>query len=302
MGKTRNGDDLGWDDPLPEDLMRQWQRWQEAPPNLEEASLARCLHPGNFGPIAWAELHAFSDASEDAIGVAIYLRLTNHEDRSPGRDRHGSLQCHLPHWFKVVLGYIRNEIRRFYSYVANWVQIIRNVSSPDQWSFVDTNSNPADLATRGLHASKLGGSQLLEGPQFLREANWLPASTTQEATLAEDDPEVRRVTAHSTRITADLGTSRLSRFSSWPSLQRAVATLTAKTREVNGTRKKTRPLWHGTTRTASWYPRWESWRRQPQPFWRWSRRNHSSRTKRCSTPQLTQEMRVLRRAGARGVR
>ena len=274
MGKTRNGDDLGWDDPLPEDLMRQWQRWKEALPNLEEASLARCLHPRNFGPIARAELHAFSDASEDAIGVAIYLRLTNHEDRVhvsfvfgqsrvaptkptsiPRLELCGAVLCtqavrkilaeidmdvhgvtfHTDS--KVVLGCIRNETRRFYSYVTNRVQIIRNVSSPDQWSFVDTNSNPADLATRGLDASKLGGSQWLEGPQFLREANWLPASTTQESTLTEDDPEVRRVTAHSTRITADLGTSRLSRFSSWPSLQRAVATLIAKTR-VNGTRKE----------------------------------------------------------------
>ena len=92
MGKTRNGDDLGWDDPLPEDLMRQWQRWKEALPNLEEASLSRCLHPGNFGPIARAELHAFSDASEDAIGVAIYLRLTNHEDRVQSASSSASLE------------------------------------------------------------------------------------------------------------------------------------------------------------------------------------------------------------------
>ena len=33
---------------------------------------------------------------------------------------------------KVVLGYICNESRRFYIYVANRMQIIRKISSPDQ--------------------------------------------------------------------------------------------------------------------------------------------------------------------------
>ena len=32
---------------------------------------------------------------------------------------------------KVVLGYITNESKRFYVYVANRVQLIRSLSSPD---------------------------------------------------------------------------------------------------------------------------------------------------------------------------
>lgn len=46
---------------------------------------------------------------------------------------------------KVVLGYIQNESRRFYVYVANRVQLIRKISSPEQWTYVDTNENPASL-------------------------------------------------------------------------------------------------------------------------------------------------------------
>ena len=36
---------------------------------------------------------------------------------------------------RVVLGYIANEIRRFYVYVSNRVERIRKYSSPDQWQY-----------------------------------------------------------------------------------------------------------------------------------------------------------------------
>ena len=34
---------------------------------------------------------------------------------------------------KVVFGYITNESRRFYVYVANRVELIRSMSTPEQW-------------------------------------------------------------------------------------------------------------------------------------------------------------------------
>lgn len=46
-------------------------------PRLAERQIRRCYHPPQFGPITRAELHAFSDASQRAIGVAVYLRLSN---------------------------------------------------------------------------------------------------------------------------------------------------------------------------------------------------------------------------------
>ena len=56
---------------------------------------------------------------------------------------------------KVVLGYITNESRWFYVYVANRVEQIRSMSTPEKWRYVETNLNPADLATRGVPSSKL---------------------------------------------------------------------------------------------------------------------------------------------------
>ena len=68
---------------------------------------------------------------------------------------------------KVVLGYIQNESRRFYIYVANRVQTIRNATEPHQWRNIDTANNPADLATRCMSPDKLIESPWLSGPEFL---------------------------------------------------------------------------------------------------------------------------------------
>ena len=69
---------------------------------------------------------------------------------------------------KVVLGYIKNDTRRFHVYVANRVQTIRNLSQPDQWEYVESSVNPADQATRGLKPDQLMESSWIKGPDFLR--------------------------------------------------------------------------------------------------------------------------------------
>ena len=92
---------------------------------------------------------------------------------------------------KVVLGYIQNESRRFYVYVANRVQTIRKISSPKQWKYVDTSENPADLSTRCLNAQSLTGSDWLTGPSFLRDSNRTAVQDKDdEIPRNENDPEV----------------------------------------------------------------------------------------------------------------
>ena len=128
---------------------------------------------------------------------------------------------------KVVLGYIQNSSRRFYVYVANRVQLIRRLSNPQQWRYIDTSQNPADLATHRLSAPDLTGSDWIAGPSFLRsQINVLPKEE-EEIPLDVHDPEVRKVLAHTTNIRErrGLGTDRFSRFSSLASLQCAIANL-----------------------------------------------------------------------------
>ena len=47
-----------------------------------------------------------------------------------------------------VLRYIANKTTRFNTFVANRVTIIQDGSSMEQWQYVPTSENPADLASR----------------------------------------------------------------------------------------------------------------------------------------------------------
>ena len=58
----------------------------------------------------------------------------------------------IKEWFwtdsKVVIGYIKNDARRFKTFVANRVQRIRDNTDVQQWCYVPTGENPADSASR----------------------------------------------------------------------------------------------------------------------------------------------------------
>ena len=54
-----------------------------------------------------------------------------------------------------VLGYIRNETKRFHTFVANRVATIQDVAAASQWRHVDSSQNPADDASREFSAEAL---------------------------------------------------------------------------------------------------------------------------------------------------
>jgi hypothetical protein len=68
---------LGWDEPLPQRPKQRWSRWKESLNDLEEIHIPRCYHPKDFGKRKGAEIHDFLDASDKAIGIAVYLRQEN---------------------------------------------------------------------------------------------------------------------------------------------------------------------------------------------------------------------------------
>lgn len=119
---------------------------------------------------------------------------------------------------KIVLGYVKNDARRFHTFVSNRVQQIRNASSPDQWKFVRTRDNPADLTSRGATVAQLLESEIWwKGPSFL----WSDVVCTGEETdssLSASDPEVKQFDVcctHSEEVwNID---ERLAKFSSWQS-------------------------------------------------------------------------------------
>ena len=128
----------------------------------------------------------------------------------------------------TVLRYIGNEKKRFQIFVANRVQLIRDFTSPKQWRFVDTNSNPADDASRGLSAvSLLQQQRWTSGSQFLwkLETEW-PQQPFPVGEVPDDDPEVRKVVSASTKVKEDSAASvnkLIEYHSSWYRLKLSVA-------------------------------------------------------------------------------
>ncbi|XP_043974657.1 uncharacterized protein LOC122832198 [Gambusia affinis] len=130
---------------------------------------------------------------------------------------------------KVVLGYIHNEKRRFYVFVSNRVQRIRQVSQPNQWRFVPTELNPADCGSRSIGAEELVNTLWLTGPRFLTDTDSTKIGSDEQYLLInpDDDTEVRvnATNAVTESSTHKLFSSCFEHFSNWKSLLKAVARL-----------------------------------------------------------------------------
>ena len=252
-----------WDDPVPEEIKRKWEKWRNDLLLLNDMKVQRCLVPVGFEEAKTTELHHFSDASTTGYGQCSYLRLVNDKDEVHcafvmGKSRVTPLKpitiprlelsaalvsvkvsCMLHDeldydnivdvfWTdsKVALGYITNDARRFQVFVANRVQQIRDCTSPDQWNYVETKENPADDASRGLSSQQLNEtSRWLTGPAFLWQPDFRPVE--QESwNPAPDDPEVKKANSFVTQTSnAEFPSmvSRIDYFSCWFRAKRAVA-------------------------------------------------------------------------------
>ena len=68
---------------------------------------------------------------------------------------------------RVVLGYSYNRVRRFYVYVENQVNKILKCTRPDQWSYICSKDNPADLGTGPTPVESIPESIWMKRPGFL---------------------------------------------------------------------------------------------------------------------------------------
>ena len=115
----------------------------------------------------------------------------------------------------IVLQYIRNEARRFQTFVANRLSVIHNAFSLCQWRHVDSLRNPADYASRGFSIAETAKLRCwLNGPSFLGqdESEW-PRLPGEISGLPEEDRELKKKNAqvHMT-VQEDSLPSLLSRY------------------------------------------------------------------------------------------
>ena len=129
-----------------------------------------------------------------------------------------------------VLRYIANQHKRFQTFIANRIAAIHEESRASHWKYVDTGSNPAYDASRGLSAEELCCSKRwICGPDFLwkEESSW-PEQQNVVRDVPEDDPEVKReaktaVVTNQADGENDVLRQIISYFSSWFRLKKFIA-------------------------------------------------------------------------------
>ena len=218
---------FGWDDPLPAHLERQWLDWKSVIPSIETMTVPRCYKPSFFSDVKEISLHHFSDASDVAYGCCTYVRLVDSNDvinctlvvgksrvapikptSTPRLELSAAvLNVHVANIVRreldykidfeffytdstIVLGYIKNQSKRFKRFVANRVRVITKSSEGDQWFHVESKKKPADCTTRGLRPDSPQEriDLWLNGPKFLWEK--LDHSKSNETYQVYDsDPE-----------------------------------------------------------------------------------------------------------------
>ena len=198
-----------WDQPISGEILMKWEKWKSYLPLLENLSVLRCYFSRLDHEGVRLQLHHFCDTSEAGYGTASYLRVEYPDGLIEcafvtGKSRNAPIKSvSIPRlelqgvllaarmdsavrneldlnfekvvfWTDsmIVLNYIKNESRRFQTYVANRVTEIRELTHPDQWRHCAGMINPADDASRDLEMKDfLRNDRWLRGPSFLKETD-----------------------------------------------------------------------------------------------------------------------------------
>ena len=102
-----------------------------------------------------------------------------------------------------VIWWIRGCSRQFKTFVANRVGVIQSSINPEQWRYVPTRNNPADLLSRGMRAGELRDcDSWWRGPEFvmISEATWPINKVIDKPT---ENDELKRSTGYKLKSKAE---------------------------------------------------------------------------------------------------
>ncbi|XP_070855517.1 uncharacterized protein [Drosophila suzukii] len=194
---------LDWDDPLPTKLADNWLKWRADLDTLQKFQLPRFVANDADN----IELHGFSDASTRAYAAVVYSRVTNDDGfisvslvaaktrvaplkqqslprlelcaalllsqliRSISSGlRHKNITVFAWSDSSIVLSWLSYAPAQLKTFVGNRTSEILKTLPRKAWRHVDSKSNPADCASRGLTAADLIDFHLWwNGPLWLRD-------------------------------------------------------------------------------------------------------------------------------------
>ena len=194
---------VGWKNKLPTDIAKEWDTWKADLPKISEMKYERWV---SFEEATEFELHGFCDASGDGLAASVYLvskgggkvqsRLLRSKTRVSA-DKPNMTMARKEMCAAVLLSllmyttaeavkdlnitkkvYYTDSMNALYwivsdhyswpTFVANRIKQIHQLTNTEDWRYVNTHSNPADLPSRGCLIDVLRDHKLWrEGPSFL---------------------------------------------------------------------------------------------------------------------------------------
>ncbi|XP_015124137.1 uncharacterized protein LOC107046130 [Diachasma alloeum] len=176
---------IDWDDPLPMSHIKRWNEFREEFTQLGQIQIPRWLQTSSTSSRIY--IHGFADASNLAMGAAVYIRVDNHGLepsiilRMLGRE---DLSLFLWSDSTTALTWINGHPSRWKDFIQNRVIKIQNSLPSATWKHISGKDNPADCASKGLSPSQLSPQE-----------EWASSSTVMESTT-EAALEERPVLAH----------------------------------------------------------------------------------------------------------
>lgn len=201
---------MDWDDVLADSkderndgIAKDWAAFRKELPDVQKIRIPRWV---GVQPNAIVQIHGFSDASQEAYGVAFYVRVETEDGAITSnlvfsKTRVAPLtkatvpklelsaahllakmlpsimeahfvaisNCYLWTDSMIALQWLRKSPAKLEVFQANRVAEIQEWTEGATWSHVATKDNPSDLCSRGISPSKLASSQLWwHGPAWLR--------------------------------------------------------------------------------------------------------------------------------------
>jgi hypothetical protein len=197
-------DKLQWDELLPAHLQQEWNQLFKTIPKLSQLKINRKVICSNANNI---QLYGFCDSSERAYGACLYIRSTDNNNKTSSELLCSTSkvvplkQLTIPRlelsaatlliklykkvirainatvyesylWTNssIVLTWIQGPSNKWKTFVGNRVAIIQEETVSATWRHVPTQSNPADLISRGVEPTTLSTSTLWwKGPPWLTQ-------------------------------------------------------------------------------------------------------------------------------------
>ncbi|UYV76893.1 hypothetical protein LAZ67_14002313 [Cordylochernes scorpioides] len=191
---------LGWDTPLPESMAQEFRTWLGQIKLIELIKIPRYMWNDLIFP---TEVHIFCDASQIGYGAVAYLRSETGRENTLtliwskvrlapmksitiprlelmamvlGARLANAIQaalkrkCETTLWSDstTALSWIKKEIE-WRVFVRNRVREIQATTNLNDWRFVPSQLNPADLLSRGCPPSQFVQSRWWEGPEWLKK-------------------------------------------------------------------------------------------------------------------------------------